>query len=419
MEELDDLVKQAQSGDQAAFNAIVRQYQDMAVGYAYSHLSDFHLAEDAAQEAFIGAYLNLSKLRQSAAFPGWFRRVILTHCNRLTRRKRLPTVGLEAALGVAWEGKRPDELVEEQDLKDRVLTAVQALPEHERTVITLFYISQLSQKEIADFLELSAATVNNRLHAARKRLKKELAAVARTHLRNQRPSRNAVFAAGIQEHLTLLTEEDTEMSKELDFIADLLGGFLAKEDPQSVAKILSRLDTTLKVVLGGLPAEMQGEVVHHLFQLRADGFNLLRWTADDLGGVKAVTKILNRSRRETERDVLVFVDKHDPKLAEEMRNQMFVFEDIAYLNDQAIQLIMMEWEPRDFAIALKGASEVLKNRILSNASERIGKEIREAMASLGPVRKADVEDIHLQMVITVRQLHEAGQITIESASYIP
>ncbi|NIR02616.1 MAG: RNA polymerase subunit sigma-24, partial [Gemmatimonadales bacterium] len=67
-------------------------FQDMAVGYAYSILGDFHLAEDAAQEAFVQAYLDLRKLRVPQAFPSWLRRIVFKQCDRFTRRKRVHTV---------------------------------------------------------------------------------------------------------------------------------------------------------------------------------------------------------------------------------------------------------------------------------------------------------------------------------------
>jgi len=96
VEELNTLVEQAQVGDLGAYSALVRRFQDMAVGYAHALLGDFHLAEDAAQEAFIQAYLDLSRLKEPAAFPGWFRRIVFKHCDRITRRKRVPVVALEA-----------------------------------------------------------------------------------------------------------------------------------------------------------------------------------------------------------------------------------------------------------------------------------------------------------------------------------
>jgi DNA-directed RNA polymerase specialized sigma24 family protein len=75
MKDLDTLVIRAQSGDRMAFGSLVRQFQDMAVGYAYSILGDFALAEDTAQEAFVQAYLDLHTLREPHAFPSWFRRM--------------------------------------------------------------------------------------------------------------------------------------------------------------------------------------------------------------------------------------------------------------------------------------------------------------------------------------------------------
>src|SRR3712207_4906414 len=94
------IVARAQSGDLEAYSAIVRQFQDMAVGYGYSVLGDWHLAEDAAQEAFVSAYHGLSQLREPGAFPGWFRTVVFKHCHRLVRNKRVATVPLDRALQV-------------------------------------------------------------------------------------------------------------------------------------------------------------------------------------------------------------------------------------------------------------------------------------------------------------------------------
>ena len=78
-EDLKSLLIRSQDGDLEAFARIVSQFQDMAVGYAYSILGDLHLAEDAAQEAFIETYRCLSKITKPEAFPGWFRRVVFKH----------------------------------------------------------------------------------------------------------------------------------------------------------------------------------------------------------------------------------------------------------------------------------------------------------------------------------------------------
>ena len=92
MEELVRLVRRAQTGDGAAYDRIVRRFQDRAVGYAYSVLGDWHGAEDAAQDAFLQAFRDLPALREAAAFPAWLRRLIFKHCDRRTRRRQVQTL---------------------------------------------------------------------------------------------------------------------------------------------------------------------------------------------------------------------------------------------------------------------------------------------------------------------------------------
>jgi DNA-directed RNA polymerase specialized sigma24 family protein len=92
MTSLESLVHHTREGDDEAYETIVRWFQDMAVGYGYSILRDFQLAEDAAQEAFLEAYRNPDKLREPAAFPGWFRRIVFKQCDRVTRDKSFITI---------------------------------------------------------------------------------------------------------------------------------------------------------------------------------------------------------------------------------------------------------------------------------------------------------------------------------------
>ena len=224
MEELKVLVERAREGQPEAYAAVVRRFQDMAVGYAYSLLGDFHLAEDAAQEAFVGAYLDLGRLRDPAAFPGWFRRIVFMRCQMMTRRKRVATTGLDAADTLAVSG-RPDELLETRDTREHVQRAIEQLPEPERAVTTLFYINDFSQKEIAAFLDTPQTTVNNRLHGARKRLKKELLQMAKENLRQSRPSKDENFANRVREHLQTLETLHTDLADELaKGLGELLNG---------------------------------------------------------------------------------------------------------------------------------------------------------------------------------------------------
>jgi len=202
MEELTSLIKRTQAGDLDAFGMIVTKFQDMAVGYAHSILGDFHLAEDAAQEAFIQAYRDLYKLREPSFFPGWFRKIVFKYCDRLTRKKRVESIPLEAAVVMPSAGKSPAEIVQEQEMKDMVLAAIQALPDNERVVTTLFYINGYSQNEIADFLEVPVTTVNSRLHYSRKRLKERLSTMVKDHLQEQRPSKDERFANKVKDALS-------------------------------------------------------------------------------------------------------------------------------------------------------------------------------------------------------------------------
>ncbi len=174
MEELKSLVIKARTGDLEAFSGIVRRFQDMAYGYAYSILGDFHLAQDIAQEAFIEAYCQLSKLREPEAFPGWLRRIVFKHCDRITRRKSIEMVPLDAAAGVTSDQADPGDVIEQREVQEKVLEAIRVLPEHQRMATTLFYINGYSQKDIAEFLEVPVTTVKKRLYDSRKKLKERM-----------------------------------------------------------------------------------------------------------------------------------------------------------------------------------------------------------------------------------------------------
>jgi len=204
--------------------------------------------------------------------------------------------------------------------------------------------------------------------------------------------------------------------------------FISKEHPQTIALILSQLDPTQSAgVINGLPEEMQSDVAYRIARMDNISPQILRELEESLahdlqailsgqiteiGGPKAVAEILNRTGRSTEKAVLERLDAQDPELAEEVRNQMFVFDDIANLTDREIQMILREVDTKDLAVALKGGSEELQERIFGNVSDRVGTMIKEEMQFSGPVRMSDVEEVQLRIVQTVRQLEEAGQVTV-------
>ncbi len=187
MSEWRHLIRPAQTGNVAAFGAIVREFQDMAVGYAFSVLRDFGHAEDAAQEAFVQAYRDLSLLREPQAFPAWLRKLVFKYCDRQTRGKRVRTVPLLAGPDIASEEPSPLQAAERNELRQRVLEAINSLPEHERTVVSLFYINGYSQAEVGEFLDVPAKTVKSRLHSARGKLRERMMDMVEETLKKSAP----------------------------------------------------------------------------------------------------------------------------------------------------------------------------------------------------------------------------------------
>ncbi len=213
-DELDWLIMRAQAGDLDAFGTIVQRFQDMAVGYAYAILGDFHLAQDAAQEAFIEAYRNLAKVYGAAVFPTWLRRIVFKYCDRSTRRMRPQMVQLEQAMPMPAEQRTPLEMAEDVEIKQMVLLAIRSLPEEERTVTTLFYMNGYSYEEIATFLEMPVTTVDNRLRSSRKRLKRRMTGMVRDTLNSEQPSKDESFTSKVQ-LFNAAEERDMDKVKEI------------------------------------------------------------------------------------------------------------------------------------------------------------------------------------------------------------
>ncbi|MEW6736163.1 MAG: sigma-70 family RNA polymerase sigma factor [Acidobacteriota bacterium] len=215
MEDLAVLIIHARDGDADAFGTVVRRFQDMAVGYSYSLLQDLYLAEDAAQEAFLEAYLCLSQLREPAAFPGWFRRILFKQCDRITRDKTVRFEPLQT--GQAEPSRQPNqaEAMEQNEMKNQIWTAIDSLPEHEREVVMLYYLSGYSQQEVSTFLDLPVTTIKKRLFSARRRLHEMLLEIVADSLRERRPSRNENFSASVLEMLKAARTGDVVRVKAL------------------------------------------------------------------------------------------------------------------------------------------------------------------------------------------------------------
>ncbi|MDE2999992.1 MAG: GNAT family N-acetyltransferase [Gemmatimonadota bacterium] len=202
METLKPIFERAKRGDLKAYEQIVKGFQDLAVGYGFALLRDFHLAQDAAQEAFTEAWLNLERVYDVFAFPALLRKIVFKYCDRMTRRgKKVEIVSMEQLVEIASEDRQPDRTTEENEMRRLVREAINTLPENERQAVSLFYVSDYSQREVAAFLGVSVAVVKNRLRSARKRLKEGLFDMVKDNMHENRPSRDDRFIDRVREIL--------------------------------------------------------------------------------------------------------------------------------------------------------------------------------------------------------------------------
>ncbi len=253
-------VTRAQRGDARAFDALVRRFQNPAVAYARTLLPDPAAAEDAAQEAFVQAWRDLPRLTEAAAFGAWLRRLVFKFCDR-ARRSARPMLPLAEALPLP-DDQEPASVVERADEAARVRAAIEALPCLLREATLLYYLTGHDIKEIAAFLALPPSTVKNRLHAARKRLRKELWTMAETILETEKPSQSEAFAENV--------------------LARVLREFQQQEvaDPQNVNRGLLEEGRTALFQTLGRDTPLDDQTVR-------DGFTLL-WRKRDWAALAAL-----------------------------------------------------------------------------------------------------------------------------------
>lgn len=229
MNDLYSLVREGAGGDQAAFDRLVSQYQNRAVGYAFSLLGDFHLAEDAAQEAFLQVYRDLPSLAEPLAFPGWLRKIVFKYCDRIRRRQHVPCVALAEAPDIADYDADPAAIFhtsEDRARRERqVAAAMQRLSENDRTIITLFYMGENSVEDVGMFLQLSPTAVKKRLQRARERLKERMLKMIEQTLIENVPGVRFTEAAALMRRAATLLENDSRVEA-----AWLASSFGMKED---------------------------------------------------------------------------------------------------------------------------------------------------------------------------------------------
>ena len=207
-----------------------------------------------------------------------------------------------------------------------------------------------------------------------------------------------------------------------------LVNFIQKEHPQTIALLLAHMEpVNAAPIISALPQELQVDVATRIATMESISPDTLDQVEEvlidqvkalfggdvsEIGGVKAVAEMLNSVDRGAEKNILGNLERENPELATEIKNLMFVFEDVMLLDDRSMQRVLKEIDTKELAMALKGASEELQDKFFRNMSSRASEMIREDMEFMGPIRLKDVEEVQQRIVDVIRRLEEDGEIII-------
>ena len=211
----------------------------------------------------------------------------------------------------------------------------------------------------------------------------------------------------------------------------VLANYLKNEYPQTVAVVLSKVKPDHAArVLGLLPESFALEVVMRMLRMETvqkdvlDGVertlrsefmsNLARSTRRDAHEMMA--EIFNNLDRQSEARFIAALEERNREAAERIKSLMFTFEDLSRLTPNAVQILLREVEKDKLPVALKGATEKLRNLFFSNLSERAGKMLREEIEALGPVKMRDVDDAQAAIVALAKELESQGRIELSDES---
>ena len=207
-----------------------------------------------------------------------------------------------------------------------------------------------------------------------------------------------------------------------------LFSFIQGEHPQTIALIMTHLPADkAATLLASLAPERQADVAKRVATMGRTSPEVLKEIEKVLerkisslaptdyttsGGIQSIVDVLNRTDPSTVKVVMDALEMEDPDLAEQIKRQMFVFEDIVMLDDRGIQLVLREVETKDLGLALKGSNPEVAQKILSNMSSRAAQMLKDDMEFMGPVRLRDVEEAQQRIVKVIRKLEESGAIVI-------
>ncbi|MBB5022392.1 flagellar motor switch protein FliG [Desulfurispira natronophila] len=234
-------------------------------------------------------------------------------------------------------------------------------------------------------------------------------------------------ARKIIDRLTRALEQSSGFSFLQKVHAPQLAKFIQNEHPQTISLIMAHLDPSQAAeCLAALPEDLQPEVAIRMANLdeispevvkkisavleeKLDAFTSYQV---EIGGVRSVAELFNRMDRTAGKATLEKLEKLAPELAAQIRDMMFVFDDIRMLGDTAITEILKRVDKKVLTIALKGTDEDIQGKFFSNMSRRASDTLREEMEFLGPLKVRDVEKAQQEVIEIVRALEEEGIITI-------
>lgn len=203
---------------------------------------------------------------------------------------------------------------------------------------------------------------------------------------------------------------------------------IVNEHPQTIALVLCYIQAEKAgQVLSALPEEIQSDVAKRIASMKSTSPEVVHEVEDVIdtklssvikpdhaviGGIGTLVQILNQVDISSEKNIIESLGKDDPELADKVRSNMFVFEDVIKLDNLSIQRVLRDVDSKDLAMALKGSSEEVAEAILRNMSKRAGAALKEDIEYLGPVRLVDVEKAQQNIVSIIKNLDEAGEIII-------
>ncbi len=223
-----------------------------------------------------------------------------------------------------------------------------------------------------------------------------------------------------------IEEEGLQTLKWLD--PHIIADFVKNEHPQTIALILGHLEPiSAATVVGLLPSSIRSQVVFRLSKLERVPPGVIKDLDEVLqeqlkstgstqsklvGGVRVVADILNNMDKSIEEPIIADIEKLDKEEAEKIRELMFTFDDLASVDDKSMQLILREVSHDQIVLALKTASEELKNKILANVSKRAQEMIIDDLEAMGPKKLSEVEKVQHEILKVARRLEDEGKISL-------